>query len=148
MPPTTTNTLVLAEARRWLGTPYRHQASLRGTGCDCLGLIRGIWRALYSDEPETMPAYTPDWGEASGSELILDAAGRHFVPLEQGGAETGDLLVFRWRRRAVAKHLGILSGTGRFIHAWEKAGVVETALGPSWSRRIAAAFRFPEQPKR
>ncbi|MEM1422329.1 MAG: peptidase P60, partial [Pseudomonadota bacterium] len=34
------------EASRWIGTPYRHQASLRGVGCDCLGLLRGVWRAL------------------------------------------------------------------------------------------------------
>ena len=29
---------------RWIGTPYRHQASLKGVGCDCLGLVRGVWR--------------------------------------------------------------------------------------------------------
>jgi NlpC/P60 family putative phage cell wall peptidase len=141
-----TNTLVLSEAQRWLGTPYRHQASLRCVGCDCLGLIRGIWRALYGDEPEAMPAYTPDWGEVGGSEHILEAAAWHFLPVET--AEAGDMLVFRWRRGNVAKHLGILSsdaGSGRFIHAWEKAGVVETVLAPSWRRRIAAVFRFPEK---
>jgi len=38
--------LIVAEARRWIGTPYRHQASLIGVGCDCLGLVRGIWRAV------------------------------------------------------------------------------------------------------
>jgi NlpC/P60 family putative phage cell wall peptidase len=34
-----------AEARAWIGTPDRHQASLKGMGCDCLGLVRGVWRA-------------------------------------------------------------------------------------------------------
>lgn len=33
---------IVAAARQWLGTPYRHQASVRGVGCDCLGLIRGV----------------------------------------------------------------------------------------------------------
>jgi len=37
---------VVAAARAWLGTPYRHRASVRGAGCDCLGLLRGVWRAL------------------------------------------------------------------------------------------------------
>lgn len=146
MPPTSTNILVLDEARRWLGTPYRHQASRRGVGCDCLGLIRGIWRALYGEEPEALPAYTPDWGEAGGAEHILDAAARHFTPMEAGQALPGDMLVFRWRRGNVAKHLGILSAPNRFIHAWEKAGVVETGLVPSWALRVAATFRFPELP--
>ena len=53
-------------ARGWLGTPYHHQASVKGVGCDCLGLIRGVWRELCGPEPEAMPAYTRDWGNARG----------------------------------------------------------------------------------
>ena len=45
----------VAAARLWTGTPYHHQASLRGVGCDCLGLVRGVWRDLYGAEPETVP---------------------------------------------------------------------------------------------
>ncbi len=37
---------IVAAARAWVGTPYHHQASVKGAGCDCLGLIRGIWREL------------------------------------------------------------------------------------------------------
>jgi len=33
--------LIVVETRDWIGTPYRHQASLKGVGCDCLGLVRG-----------------------------------------------------------------------------------------------------------
>ena len=36
-----------AAAIRWLGTPYHHQASVRGAGCDCLGLIRGIYGRFH-----------------------------------------------------------------------------------------------------
>ena len=42
---------VIAAARAWLGAPYRHQASALGAGCDCLGLARGVWRALYGPDP-------------------------------------------------------------------------------------------------
>ena len=52
---------VVDAARLWLGTPYVHQASVRGSGSDCLGLIRGVWRDLYGAEPEAPPAYTADW---------------------------------------------------------------------------------------
>jgi NlpC/P60 family putative phage cell wall peptidase len=41
-----TRPTIVAETRAWLGTPYRHQASLKGVGCDCLGLVRGVWRAI------------------------------------------------------------------------------------------------------
>src|SRR6202008_328378 len=66
---------IIAVARDWLGTPYHHQASVRGAGCDCIGLVRGIWRELYgADAPEALPAYTRDWAEASGRETMLEAA--------------------------------------------------------------------------
>jgi NlpC/P60 family putative phage cell wall peptidase len=42
-----TRTRIIAEARAFIGTPYRHQASLQGVGCDCLGLVRGVWRAIH-----------------------------------------------------------------------------------------------------
>ena len=100
---------IVTAARGWLGTPYHHQASVKGVGSDCLGLIRGIWRELYGPEPEAMPPYTPDWGSATGSETLLAAACRHLVKLDDvSTARPGDVLVFRMRDEGVAKHAGIL----------------------------------------
>ncbi len=135
----------VAEARLWLGTPYRHQASTRGAGADCLGLLRGVWRALYGAEPVDIAPYTADWSEASGREELLQAASRL---LRAPGARLaiGDVLVFRMRNRGVAKHLGLVSQAGpfpRFIHAYSGHGVVEVALTAPWQRRIAARFAFP-----
>src|SRR6476660_700817 len=89
---------IVAETRRWIGTPYRHQASLRGVGCDCLGLVRGVWRALYGEEPEAPPPYAADWAEAAApEEPLLAAALRHLVLRELAAAQPGDVLLFRWR---------------------------------------------------
>ena len=55
---------VLAEARHWIGTPYRHGGSKCQVGCDCLGLVRGIWRSLYGREPQSVSTYSADWAEA------------------------------------------------------------------------------------
>ena len=94
-----TRTRIIAEARAWIGTPYRHQGSLMGVGCDCLGLVRGVWRALNGAEPEVTPAYTPDWAEASGAEALAEAARRHLVELDDAHAfAPGDVLLFRYRR--------------------------------------------------
>lgn len=138
---------IVAQARRWLGTPYRHQASCRGAGADCLGLVLGVWRELWGDLPETVPAYTPDWSEAGGREDLLAAAGRWLQPVAGGAARPGDILVFRMRAGAVAKHLGLMTVAGaapRFIHAYSGHAVAETALSEPWARRIAARFRFPQ----
>ncbi|SFS08127.1 peptidase [Yoonia litorea] len=139
------NDAVVTEARRWLGTPYLHQASVAGVGCDCLGLLRGIWRALYGAEPEVIPAYTSDWSEPQGDEQLYRAAMRHLRRTD-GAWQEGQVLLFRMRRGAVAKHLGVLSATGpapSFIHAYSGHGVVESPLSEPWRRRVSARFEFP-----
>jgi len=136
---------VVAVAEGWIGTPYRHQASTKGVGCDCLGLIRGVWREIHGGEPEEPPPYAPDWAERSGEDRLIAAAQRHFRAV--GGwseALPGDLLLFRFRPHFAAKHAGVLAGPDHFIHAYEQAAVIRSALVPSWRRRLAGIFRFPE----
>jgi NlpC/P60 family putative phage cell wall peptidase len=134
---------IVAEARRWLGTPYRHQASVMGAGADCLGLVRGVWRGVVGEEPEKPPAYTPDWAEALGEETLLFAAQRHCREIAAGAACAGDILLFRMALGAPAKHAAIVSGEDRIIHAYWGRAVCETRLVPWWRRRTAAAFQFP-----
>jgi NlpC/P60 family putative phage cell wall peptidase len=135
---------IVAQAREWTGTPYRHQASLKGVGCDCLGLVRGVWRALYGEEPERVPAYSRDWAEASAREALAQAGARHLVPVAREQIAPGDVLLFRWRAGLVAKHAAILTGIDTMIHAHDGAAVAEVAFAPWWRRRLAYAFRFPE----
>ncbi|MEO0859906.1 MAG: peptidase [Pseudomonadota bacterium] len=143
-------TVVVDEARRWIGTPYVHQASMRGAGTDCLGLIRGVWRAVYGGEPEKVPAYTMDWSEPQGLETLWEAALRHMRPISAGvPLVSGQCLLFRMREQSVAKHLGIVASAGAlptFVHAYSGQGVVESALSRPWKRRVAARFDFPELP--
>lgn len=138
---------ILAEAASWLGTPYRNQGALKGVGCDCLGLVRGIWTAVYGVEPDRPPPYSGDWAEAGGQDLLLEAAHRHCRERPVAEAEPGDLILFRWRPHLPAKHAGILAPDCRFIHAYEGHAVVASALVPQWRRRICAAFAFPAFPQ-
>lgn len=134
---------IVTETRSWLGTPYQHQASLKGVGCDCLGLVRGVWRAVIGPEPEELPAYTPDWAEAGGEETLLDAAARHLIRIPLNQAAPGDVLLFRWNRHAPTKHAAILVAPDRMIHAYERACVLEAPLSAAWMRQRTGAFRFP-----
>ena len=162
---------IVEEARSWVGTPYVHQASCKGAGCDCLGLIRGVWRAVMGAEPETPPPYSPDWTAADGGESLLLAAARHLRPVwldrpartalcDAGhatedlppddeappGADEiapGDVLLFRYRSRLPARHAGIATGTGTMIHAREGIGVVTEPVVGWWHRHMAAVFAFP-----
>ena len=137
---------VIDHARAWLDTPYQHQASCKGAGTDCLGLLRGVWREIYGAEPRAIPAYTQDWSEPTGREELLWAAQDLLLPVPLEQEAMGDVLLFRMRPGAVAKHLGLLSCTGpagRFIHAYSGHGVIESPLSAPWQRKIAAIFRFP-----
>ena len=139
---------IVDAARAWIGTPYLHQASLQGAGSDCLGLLRGVWRACLGPEPMTVPAYTADWSEPSRREDLFDAANQWLIAKDIGDEAPGDVLLFRMRVGAVAKHLGIVGRTGAdasFIHAYTGHGVLETALTAPWRRKIAARFCFPER---
>ncbi|MBC9245567.1 peptidase [Paracoccus sp. 11-3] len=138
---------VVELAQDWIGTPYQHQTSTKGVASDCLGLIRGIWQELYGAEPEPAPAYSADWGEVGRTEVLMQAALRHLLPVNR---ETdlceGQVLLFRMRQDAIAKHLGILSQSGeqpRFIHAYNGHGVIDSPLTIPWQNRIAARFCFP-----
>jgi NlpC/P60 family putative phage cell wall peptidase len=139
---------IVTLARGWIGTPYRHQAACRGAGCDCLGLIRGLWHELRGAEPERPPAYSMDWSEPARQELLWQAAARHLVPKPLAEEAPGDVILMRMRAAAVAKHLGVMARVGAnatFIHAYSGHGVVETALSLPWRRRIVARFAFPEE---
>jgi len=137
----------VSEARGWIGTPYRHQAAVRGAGTDCLGLVRGVWRALYGVEPEAVPPYTADWAEPAREEVLWRAALRHLVPHGPVPAP-GDVILFRMRDGGIAKHLGIAAAPApgaSFVHAYSGHGVVESPLSAPWARRIVACFAFPEE---
>jgi NlpC/P60 family putative phage cell wall peptidase len=139
-----------AEARSWIGTPYLHQASVKGAGTDCLGLLRGVWRAVLGAEPQPVPPYTDDWSEPSRAEVLFEAAERWLLRKDLANASVGDVLLFRLREGSVAKHLGIQSEIGsspKFIHAYTNHGVVESPLSQPWQRRIAARFSFPDGAK-
>lgn len=140
--------LIVAEARGWIGTPYLHQASLKGVGCDCLGLLRGVWRAVMGAEPEAPAPYTPDWAEAGRRDSLLEAARRHLVEIDVSAIRPGDVLLFRWRDGLPAKHCAIATAPDRMVHAHDGAAVCEVALTPWWRRHLAAAFRFPAAARR
>ncbi|MBA3910608.1 MAG: peptidase [Rhodobacter sp.] len=138
---------IVIEARSWIGTPYLHQASVKGAGTDCLGLVRGVWRAVLGGEPEMVPTYTEDWAEPSHREVLRQGAERWLVHKAIPDVAEGDVLLFRMREGSIAKHLGIQTEAGAtpsFVHSYTRHGVIESPLSLPWQRRIVARFAFPQ----
>ncbi|MEM0935165.1 MAG: NlpC/P60 family protein [Pseudomonadota bacterium] len=136
---------IISVSRSWLGTPYHDQASLRGVGCDCLGLARGVWREVVGPEPFPIPPYSRDWGETGPREVLADGARSMMIEVLPAEAAPGALILFRMRPRAIAKHVGIVTEPDSFLHSYERLGVIEEPLTQSWRRRIAFAFLFPQR---
>jgi NlpC/P60 family putative phage cell wall peptidase len=127
--------LVVDTARGWLGTPYRHLSATKHAGCDCLGLIRGVWAELYGALPE-VPNYRAD---ARDHRDLLAAAEQRLALAEPGA---GTIVIFRLG--AAPRHCGIMTAPDRLIHAQERIGVVEANLTDGWARRVVGCFAFPE----
>ena len=135
---------VISLARAWIGTPYVHQASLKGVGCDCLGLLRGIWRDLHGDEPEDMPPYAPDW-DVRGAEAMRNGLARHLNRIALADIAPGDVVLFRMVARAPAKHCAIVGekdGAATLIHARQNKRVSEEPFTVFWRKKLVCAFRL------
>ena len=108
-------------------------ANLPVTGRDLGHALRG---RLGRDLPLMNDCTAFAWSEAHGG------AGRLLLPA--GPEAAGDVLIFRMRSGAIAKHMGILAETGAsFVHAYDRHGVVESPLSAPWRAKIAGRFRFP-----
>lgn len=139
---------VLSETKFWLDTPYQHQASQRGAGCDCLGLIRGVYRVVYGSEPAAPPPYTPDWAERSQEETLLNAARDWLEEIPIAFTQPGDVAMFRMLPDAPCKHIAILTAPNIITHAYWGRAVVQSHMVPYWRKRWVHSFAFPEFEKR
>jgi len=142
-------------ARSWVGTRYHHQAHKKGVGCDCIGLIIGVWEELFSGRvPKdfVLPAYTPHWGDESGEfNVMAEYCNRYLIPLplvwrSNGPADqlrAGDVILWRMLRKGATKHAGILTGPNSMVHAYYGHDVMETPLIQKAGSQLTFAFRFP-----
>ncbi|WP_319569023.1 NlpC/P60 family protein [Cohaesibacter marisflavi] len=134
--------MIISEALSWIGTPYRHQASCKHAGCDCLGLIRGVYAAFWP-EPEQPPTYSPHWAESNSEETLANAAQRYLLPVDRDARAPSNILLFRYKRGFPAKHAGILIDETRFLHAQDGAGGQLVSLSSWWLRHLSYVFAFP-----
>lgn len=129
---------IITEARRWIGTPWRHQGRSRA-GVDCVGLVVMVARNLGL-EPEDVTGYAR---RQDGRTLL-----RHLhKQLDQKfiiNWKIGYIGVFK--ESAFPIHVGFLSnreGVPTVIHAHaRRRQVIEEALDPYGAP--FAVFSFPE----
>jgi len=135
-------THIVDAALAWRGTPYHDQASVKGVGCDCLGLLRGVYTEVTGRVPEEPMNYSPAWGTVDKDERLLAAGHKYLEATDYEGWKPGDVLVFRVKNAASAKHCAIVVSETEMVHAVSGRNVCVTSIG-AWGSRVAGVFKFP-----
>lgn len=134
----------VATARLWIGTPYMTGQAVRGLGCDCVGLIRGVWSDLTGQPAPLVPGWRMDWAEARGRPLV-EAGRRYLIEADPTAPQPGQVVVLRMRGNREA-HCGIMDlprdGAAHLIHAMEDVGVVSVPFH-AFAPRAVWAGGFP-----
>jgi cell wall-associated NlpC family hydrolase len=139
----TQRTDIVAAARGWLGTPFHHQARIKGVGVDCVGLLIGLAREFGMLEPTwDVQGYDRD---PDGSTLMANC-NAVMTPIDRSAMQPGDVVCVRFDNHP--QHLGVLGdyrhGGLSIIHASGNAGsVIETRLMFSSAMLFVAAFSLP-----
>ncbi|MBS3962570.1 MAG: C40 family peptidase [Sandarakinorhabdus sp.] len=123
---------LVAAARGFIGTPWRHQGRLKGVGVDCVGLVVGALAevGILVDGRTDYPRQ-PDPDELLGQ---LRTWCRR-----RPKARPGDILLFAMDGHR-PQHIGIATDIG-VIHAHAGArAVVEHGLDETWAPRVAGVF--------
>ncbi len=124
--PTATAQAVIAEARRWLGTPYHSHARVHGVGVDCAQLLLAVFGALglaAGIDPGNYPrAWHLHHGDERYAEALLDAGA-----VETAAPQPGCIALYWFGR--THSHSAICTGAGAvstWVHAYLGRGVIET----------------------
>jgi len=136
---------IVEEAQSYVGTPFQHQARLKGIGVDCVGLVIEVGRTVgllpanYENTSYSKPQYPrkPD-----GTTLMRELTA-HMQLINPIDARVGDVLVF-WLNAKTRRpqHIAFVTNKG-MLHTYANVGrVVEHRIDDKWKRRICAAFQF------
>ncbi len=129
---------MVAEARRWIGTPYQHQARCHGVGVDCGGLILEVARAL-----DIFHAEYSDYGPLPHKGFIRTLCNRHLERIAE--VEPGCVLLIAFLPGpSQEQHLAIMTDAGTIVHAYSNVGAcVEHRYSLAWRSRVRQVYRYP-----
>lgn len=136
---------IVREALEWQGTRWQHQQSLKYIACDCAGFIRGVHKNLTGIEVPIKADYPATWHLFKQEERCYNVASEYLNEIDIEDIKAGDVILFAYRPRFVAHHMGIYLGQNKFIHADQDCKLVHISpLDKVWKSRIKFAFRFRE----
>lgn len=104
---------VVAEAKSWLGTPYRQLGASKGASIDCAMLLVRCWvEGGVFKEFDPRP-YPPEWHMHKSEERYL--AWMEELAVEVPTPRAGDIVLYRYG--LCFSHGGVMISPTRLIHA-------------------------------
>ena len=136
---------VIADAHTWIGTPFVHQARVRGVGTDCIGLVGCIGRDRGTPDGLAWAAdrVAGAYGRIPDPRTLLAGVDRYLDRIAPAVVTLADIVLMRFRDDP--QHFAIVSrlDPDYIIHASSSAGeVVENRLDAVWRSRIVRAYRY------
>ena len=132
----------LDEAQKWLGTPYHHQARVRGIGVDCAMLLCEVYEAIGLVPHIDPTPYPPDWHFHRSEERYLGWVEKYGRKVDS--PKPGDVALFKFGR--CMSHGAIVVEWPAIIHAYYREGctTADASLGLLADREVAFYTLFEE----
>lgn len=124
--------VIVAEARSMIGTPWRHQGRVPGSGLDCIGLVICVLQRLGVQVDDRS-----NYGRAPIPHEFIAAIRAHVPEKSISDRLPGDLLLLAPRK--VLQHAVILASVDTIIHARNDAYVEEVSIS-GWIERFRHCF--------
>ena len=138
---------VIACARSWIGTPFRHQAKCKGAGVDCVQLIAAVGEeagVMKIDPAKAAPFQ--GYGRTPNPARMGDALRTFMVAIAADQMRQGDVAWMQWRDN-LPMHLAVIGahkGRQTLIHALAEIGrCVEHGFTQEWKDRAVSYWRYP-----
>lgn len=140
-----TRAAIVKEAREWVGVRWRHQASNKKHGTDCIGLIAGVGKELGMPEANrwVSDARRTSYGHQPDPVMLRATVLEYLVPIPVTSVYLGDILMMKFE--VEPQHFAIVSCMDpyRIIHAYAQVRkVVENGVDRLWQSRIVAAYQY------
>lgn len=137
----TTRAAIVAEAKRWIGTPFHWQAAKRGVGCDCKGLVVGVGKAVGLPEADDLACSIHDYGMVVDEALLRATLERLLRRVET--PRPGDVMLMPVGSPLKAQHLGLFIGDGRMVHCYQAGPECVISVPIGRSRPIDSYWTWP-----
>lgn len=104
---------IVAEAKSWIGTPYRGWSKVKGIGCDCGQILHAIYSETgFIPRDIKLPTdYRIDVAQHRASTAYIDIVSTYMTEIPESEAREGDVVIYKFPRQHAYAH-------GAIIAAW------------------------------